>query len=325
MRAPPALAVRTLAVTFVTVAVILSVIFIVLTLDARERVRTAEIEQLRVSEAVFRGLEDRHQRSQLAFLATLAENSTVKAALDTIATESAFGTLAPDQVETLRLTVTSEARKLAALTGADVLAVLDSRGRIFASAGRASDFWKVGDAVEIGAIAHPTFQGVAELQGVAFGVSGAALSLGDPQTDASARDVGRLVLATSLDDNYARELATLAGTDIVVTLRGRVMASTVPEGVTTALMASGEGTGRTQRLNGEEYAVSVLMSSDDARIYALSSIDKATRAATRSALLALATIAFGSFVLAAIGSLWMARTLTDPINRLSGEIATMTA
>jgi putative nucleotidyltransferase with HDIG domain len=325
MRAPPGLAVRTLAVTFVTVAVILSVVFIVLTLDARERVRTAEIEQLRVSEAVFRGLEDRHQRSQLGFLATLAENSTVKAALDTIATESAFGTLAPDQVETLRLTVTTEARKLAALTAADVLAVLDTRGRIFASAGRASDFWKIGDTVEIADIAQPTFRGVAELQGVAFGVSGAALSLGDARTDTSARDVGRLVLATSLDDSYARELATLAGTEIVVARRGTVMASTVPKAVTTELMAKGAGTGRTQTLDGEEYAVSVLSSSDDARIYALSSIDEATRAATRSALVALGTIALGSFVLAGIGSLWLARTLTDPINRLSGEIATMTA
>jgi putative nucleotidyltransferase with HDIG domain len=40
---------------------------------------------------------------------------------------------------------------------------------------------------------------------------------------------------------------------------------------------------------------------------------------------ALATIAFGSFVLAAIGSFWLARMLTQPINRVSSEIATMTA
>ena len=318
MKSPPRLALRTLAVTFVTVAVILSVVFIVLMVDARERVRTAEIEQLRVSEAVFRGLENRHQQAQLGFLATLAENSTVKAALDTIETESAFGTLAPDQAETLRLTVTTEAQKLAAGTGADVLAVLDSKGRIFASAGRAREFWKVGDVVEIAAMSQPTFQGVAVLRGVAFGVSGAALSLLD-------RDVGRLVLATSLDDTYVRELSTLAGTDIVVAVAGSIMARTVPEAVTSALMASGAGTGTTQNLNGEEYAVSVLMSSDDARIYALSSIDAAGRSATRAALLALGTIAFGSFILAGVGSLWLARTLSDPINRVSGEIATMTA
>ena len=49
------------------------------------------------------------------------------------------------------------------------------------------------------------------------------------------------------------------------------------------------------------------------------------RTATRDALTALATVAFGAFVLAALGSLWLAQTLTDPIDRLSGEIAMMTA
>ena len=48
-------------------------------------------------------------------------------------------------------------------------------------------------------------------------------------------------------------------------------------------------------------------------------------AATRSALLALGTIALWAFVLAAFASLWLARTLTDPINRVSHAIATMTA
>ena len=59
MTRPPRLIVRTMAVTFVTVAVILSIVFIVLTVDARERVRSAEIEQLRASGRVFAGLEAR--------------------------------------------------------------------------------------------------------------------------------------------------------------------------------------------------------------------------------------------------------------------------
>ena len=36
-------------------------------------------------------------------------------------------------------------------------------------------------------------------------------------------------------------------------------------------------------------------------------------------------VALGGFVLAAFGSLWLARTLTDPIKRVAGDIATMTA
>ncbi len=59
MRRPPRLVARTLAVTFVTVAIILSIVFIVLTVDAHGRVRTSEIEKLRVAERVFTALETR--------------------------------------------------------------------------------------------------------------------------------------------------------------------------------------------------------------------------------------------------------------------------
>ena len=61
------------------------------------------------------------------------------------------------------------------------------------------------------------------------------------------------------------------------------------------------------------------------RIYSLTSIDAAAREATREALRALGTVALGGFVLAAFGSLWLARRLTDPIKRVAGDIATMTA
>src|SRR5687767_4300897 len=111
----------------------------VLTLDARDRVRTSETEKLRVAEQVFSTLEARRRQEQLAALATLAENPTLKAALDTYFTEGQFGGLAPD--EELRNTVTLETEKLAALTNADVLAIVDTKGAIFASAGRARQAW----------------------------------------------------------------------------------------------------------------------------------------------------------------------------------------
>src|SRR5215217_9115843 len=123
MKAPPRLVVRTLAVTFVTVAVILTVVFMVLTFEARDRVRAAEIEKLRVSESVFTGLEQRHRQEQLGLVATLAENPTLKAALDTYFTEKGFGSLAPDNEADLRRTVAQEAAKLATVVAADVIAV----------------------------------------------------------------------------------------------------------------------------------------------------------------------------------------------------------
>src|SRR5262249_4322497 len=74
-----------------------------------------------------------------------------------------------------------------------------------------------------------------------------------------------------------------------------------------------------------EYAIRPMLLSGPARIFMLTSVDAAARAATRDALFALATIAFGGVLLAALGSFWLARLVSEPVNRLSAEIATMTA
>ena len=306
-----------MTVTFVTVAIILSVVFTVLMVDARDRVRASEVEQLSVAEKVFTTLEARRQQEQLAAIATVAENPTLKAALDTYFTERDFTGLPAEQEQSLRDTVTVEAEKLATLTGADVLAILDSSGRIFVSAGPLRDRWPAGEHIAIPATST-TFQDIAVLPHGAFRISGSVLGLLD-------RDIGALVVGTSLDANYARELSNLASADIVITVNGRVAASTAPGEVAADLVNTGTDAADTAALNGEEYAIRTLIRSGRARIYTLASIDAAARTATRDALTALATVAFGAFVLAALGSLWLAQTLTDPIDRLSGEIAMMTA
>lgn len=315
---PPRLIARTLAVTFITVAIILSVVFTVLTVDVRERVRTAETEKLRVAERVFTALEDRRQQEQLAAIATVAENPTLKAALDTYFTESRFAGLSAEQEASLRGTVAVEAEKLATLTQADALAILDASGRVFVSAGPARDRWPRDQPVAV-ATGAPAFEGVAALPLGAFRIAGAALRLVD-------RDIGTLVIGTSLDGRYASQLADLAGAGVVILVDGAVVASTVAERVTEDLVRSAAGPQADMRtLAGEEYAIRLLVESGAARIYTLASIDSAARTATRDALMALGTVAFGGFVLAALGSLWLARTLTDPIDRLARDIGIMTA
>jgi hypothetical protein len=224
-----------MAVTFVTVAIILSVVFIVLMVDTRDRVRASEVEKLSVAEKVFTALEARRQQEQLAAIATVAENPTLKAALDTYFTERAFTGLPAEQEQSLRDTVTVEAEKLAALTGADVLAILDADGRIFVSAGPWRDRWPHDERITIPA-ATPTFQDIAVLSQGAFRMSGSVLSLLD-------REIGALVIGTSLDANYARELANLASADIVITVNGMVVASTAPGEVATDLVQGSSNAG----------------------------------------------------------------------------------
>ena len=62
MRRPPRLVTRTLGVTFITVAVILSVVFTVLLVDARDRVRASELEKLQVGERAYSRFEAQRQR-----------------------------------------------------------------------------------------------------------------------------------------------------------------------------------------------------------------------------------------------------------------------
>ena len=313
MNTPPRLVARTLMVTFVTVAVILAAVFIVITLDMRDRVRAAETDKLRVSENVFTALETKRQQDQVAAIATLAENPTLKAALDTYFTESKFTGSSNEQ---LRATVTRETAKLAMQTPADVLAIVQTDGQIFTSAGAAANRWPAGQKIDVPVGSQPTFQSVAVLPQGAFRITGASLMFND-------RVIGALVAGTSLDANYAQELSNLSTAGVVIAVNNAIIARTVPESVARDLVAA-KATAPTAMLGDEEYAVRTLLSSGPARIYTLTSIDAAARQAQRDALVAVATIAFGAIILAAIGSFWLARQLADPINRVSGDIARMT-
>jgi putative nucleotidyltransferase with HDIG domain len=81
----------------------------------------------------------------------------------------------------------------------------------------------------------------------------------------------------------------------------------------------------TLTLRDEEYAVRTLLASGPDRVYTLSSVGAAIDTATGEAFWALGTLALGAFMLAGFGSLWLAHTLTGPIDQLAGEIGMMAA
>jgi putative nucleotidyltransferase with HDIG domain len=316
VRPPPRLVTRTLGVTFITVAVILSVVFTVLLVDARDRVRAAELEKLQVGERAYSRFEAERQREEAAALAAFGESSTLVAALDVYGSETTRPAPGSLRAAELNTTVAREVERLATLTSTDIAVTLDSAGRVFASGGPAAALLAPGEVVKslVGPIAS---SGVAVLTGGAFRYASTPLRV-------AGRIVGTLLVGTVLGSEYARELARLADAGIIITINDNVVAGTTSDALTRAVLASIGELRSTMTLNGEEYAIRPLLSTGAARIYMLSSIDAAARAATRNALVALGTIALWAFVLAAFASLWLARTLTDPINRVSRTIATMT-
>ena len=323
MKRPPRLVARTLMAIFLTVAVILLITFVRLTVETRQRVRSAQTEKLEVGARVFTALEARRQRDQLEMVATLSETPTLKAALSTYAAESAFGGISEEHATQLRQTVADVVEKLAAtIKAADVVAIAGTDGRQFAVGGSERDRWDISQVLHFASTAD-TFQDVLVQPGGAFRISGAPLRL--TGNDGLDQTVGTLVIGTSLDANYAQELSDLAGAGIVIVVGNNVIARTVSDSVAAAVARGPRALTGTTTVDNEEFAVGTLLNSGAARIYVLASVDAAARTTTSEALTSLGMIGFGSVVLALVASLWLARTLTRPIDRLAADITRMTA
>jgi putative nucleotidyltransferase with HDIG domain len=321
-RRPPRLLVKTtVAVTSVTLALLLLVVFVV-TLSVRDQVRQAVTENLESTQRLFAALEARRQRELRAQAATLADSPTLKAALDTYA---AFAPTAHDATRRqLFATITNELEKLSARVEADAIVLVDARRSILAAAGASAEPWQRGRPVQVLAASDDqgTYDGVVHTRDRTFRVVSVPLEL------TSDTVIGTLYLATSLDRTYAATLKALSRTNVAILADGRLIASTLPPDragdVETALARSNVEEG-TLALAMESHAFRKLFAVGDTTIYALSSIDQASGAPMRSAMRHLALIAVGATVLALAGSFSLARQLTRPIGRLLTSLERMTA
>src|SRR5262249_37302647 len=85
---PPRLLVKTLTVTFTMVAALLVIVFVVVYFLMRDQVRRSVTENLESSQRLFAAMQTRRERELRDQAANIAENPTLKAALDTYAAES---------------------------------------------------------------------------------------------------------------------------------------------------------------------------------------------------------------------------------------------
>jgi putative nucleotidyltransferase with HDIG domain len=311
---------KTLGVTFVTVIALLVVVFVVVMLTVRRQVREAVTTSLASSQRMFAALETRRQRELVAQAATVAESPTLKAALDTYQAESRTGSTAIKAQ--LLTTIDDELKKVAARIDSDALVIVDMHQTILASAGRLGDRWPRGRQVAFTANTEGnTFDSIARMADAPFRIVAVPLQL-------ESTTIGTLLLATSLDQNYAEDLAKLAGTRTAIISDGLLVASTLPaqaarqfeSTVAVARPVDGNVT-----LDGESHAFRRLVAVGDTVFYALGSVDESSKSATRDAMNNLALIAVGAIALALIGSFWLARLLTGPIGRLSSSLAAMAA
>ena len=310
---PPRLVVRTSVVTLATVAMLLSAVFVVVTLDVRERVRAEVTDKLEARLRVLSALEDRRGDELISQVAILAENSALKVALD--AYQSEMATLRrPNQYE-LAATVTRELEKIAERVKPDILAVTDASGRTVAAAGRLRSAWP--DAMNT-----PDTRGAhfISLGSGAYRVASADVGLQDTV-------IGRLQLATALDKDYARELSYLSGASTLIAASGSVLTTTLPPAVAMSLTSDvlqNLSSIRVARLGETEYAIRELLQESDAGVYVLDSIDAAAAPALMKAGRTIVIMALATFGVAGLASIWLARTVAGPIDSLSRSLEHMT-
>src|SRR5439155_15037410 len=285
--------------TFLTVALLLVIVFVFVTLTMRGQVRQSVAANLESSQRMFAALETRRQREMQMQASALAENPTLKAALDTYQTESRRSS--DESVRGYLLTtIDNELKKVAAVAESDALVLVDARQNTMAAAGRFADRWPRGQPVAFAATNEGhAFDGIARATPGVFRVVAVPLRLDDGST------IGTFYAATSLDQGYAEELARLAGTRVAIVNDGRVLASTLsPQAAREfeSTVASARPVEGTTSLDGESHAFRRLVAIGDTGFYALGSIDQLSRSAQTAAMRTMAFIAVGATALALIRS-----------------------
>lgn len=320
-RRPPRLIVKTLGVTFLAVALLLAATFAVVIVRVRDQVRAGVAANLESSQRMFAAIESRERHELRAQAATVAENPTLKAAIDTYAAESHVDSRTVR--EQLVNTMAGELAKVAARIDVDAVVVADHAQRALAAAGPMADRWPVGRRVVPLAASTNTdaFDAVVHVDQETFSVVSVPLVLGD------GAGLGVLHLATHLDRRFAQRLADLARTETAIVTNGLIIASTLSRDVErqvesrAATLDVGEGS---IVLNGETHAFRRLVQVGDTAFYAIASIDEAARGVTTAIVKTLVWIAIGATSIALPASFWLANLLGGPVSRLSSSLAAIT-
>jgi putative nucleotidyltransferase with HDIG domain len=310
---PPRLVVRTTLATFGVVAFVISAVLLLIAVQGRAYVRGTVLDKLAAGQRMLSALEQRQSRELQAQVAMLAENPTLKAAIDTYQAESAAsGAPRAQLVETIQ----RELEKVAARIQPDVIAVSDPSGQVLAAAGRHHADWP--DSLP--AVVRRNAQEVVSLPSGIYRRVSAPIAIQDVE-------LGILELATALDQDYASTLSVLSGARTLIVSNGKVVATTLPtdvrDSLTPTLLEALPGT-NTVRLGRAEYAVQLLFQPGTTAVYALDSIDASTAAVMADAVKAMLLLALAAFCLAGVASLWTARTLSRPIDVLSRSLTEMT-
>jgi len=319
-RPAPRLLVKTLLVTFGTAAVLLAAVFIVVRQGVQNQVRRTQAQSLDVSQNILQAMESSREHELRLQAETFAENPTLKAAVDTYTTEASTG--GEDSLSELLTTVQRELDKLLKRVDVDVIVLEDINGRTLGSAGRLQATWS--------GTPGRTHRDAADDEGDQLFYAGDTIFrvVCVPLTLEDGAVVGWLDLGTALDAQYVDALDRISKRRTAVVNDGAIVATTLAAQQArdfTRALASKSELSNTVDLNGHTFVFRQIARVESARVYALSSVDEAVTEVMSHFNLVLTLIAISATALALAGSVWLARLLTGPVERLSAAIGQRTA
>ncbi len=306
----PRLVVWLTGVSFAVITGVLGLVFVLLSWQTRAGLVDAAARELERSQRWFAEIEGRRVRERQLQAMTIAENPTLKAAVDTYLAETAAGTPPAD----LLPTIDQEVAKLATVLDARALAVVDLDGRVLSAGGPAGPDWRRGQLLPDLALADATTGAAVVAASRLYLAAVVPLTIGP---DA----VGAIVSAVPLDEAYAVSLAAGARADIAIVHEGRLVARSpgIPAALDGARLAAGESLD----VGGELLVVRQLTVVGATRVYAVSSVTGAAAAATGQLTRVFLGVGALALLLAGLASAWLARVIARPIARLTSSLTHM--
>lgn len=137
---------------------------------------------------------------------------------------------------------------------------------------------------------------------------------------------GELHVATALDNRYAESLAALTRTAMLFVANGRVITCTLDAPACSAFadeferQLPGDGV---VTVGEEPWAIHRVLSMQGATAFAVDGLAATQRAAVRDVWALLGTVGLGALLLGGIASIWLAKTLSHPIDDLSRTLSGM--
>jgi signal transduction histidine kinase/CheY-like chemotaxis protein len=201
--------------------------FLAVSFEIRRQTRRLLEDTLARHQRTAVGLQTRSLEQILRTASLMAENPTLRAAMETYRSESGSG--ANDRRDLLR-TIDTEAGKLAAELGRDLFVVTDGDGRVLASAGRHGRDLATGEPLAsraaIGRALDETMPAPAGNFGI-LTVRGVPYQVGCVPILLQGYVIGTLTLGDRLDSTFASASRDTFGGEVVVAVGGRIVGSTM--------------------------------------------------------------------------------------------------